>query len=128
MRVIRSPTGSFNAIAPTSSPARLHEAGDHPLRAKLAQRDAAELELAVKGARPPAHLAAVAHARARGVARQLGELERGRKPLLHRQVLVAGNLFQARALAAEFLGELSSPIVLLDRALLRHYVLLAFRV
>src|SRR5262249_39193638 len=119
MRVIMSPSGSLSAMR-SSSPARLDEAGDQPLGTKIAQRDAAHLELAVKRARPPRHLAAIANARARRVARQFGKLERRREPILHRQVLVAGDRLEPGAPAGELLGEPAPTVVLLDRALLRH--------
>src|SRR4029077_16605652 len=61
MRAIRSPIGSFNCMRP-SSPARLHEAGNKALGAELAQRDAAELVLAVVSPRPAGDLAAVTDA------------------------------------------------------------------
>src|SRR6185437_6720796 len=69
MRAIRSPIGSFNCMRP-SSPARLQQARNQALGAELAQRDAAELVLAEEAARPAGHLAAVADARRRRVARQ----------------------------------------------------------
>src|SRR6185436_2860751 len=79
MRAIRSPIGSFNCMR-SSSPARLHKARDQALGTELAQRDPAELVLAVEAARAAGHFTAVADAGCRRVARQLGELERGRKP------------------------------------------------
>src|SRR5262249_12095819 len=103
-----------------SSPARLDQAGDHALGAEIAQRDTAHLELAVVGARPAGHFAAVAHARARRVARQLGELERRREAILHGQRLVAGDRLEPGAPPGKLLGQLAPPLVLLDRTLLRH--------
>src|ERR1043166_8736702 len=110
------------------SPARLEEAWDEALRAEIAQCDAAHPELAVKGARPSGHLAAVANARLRGIARHLRELERGGKALLHGERLVVCDLLKPRAPAGILLGELAPPVVLLDRTLLRHLGLLGVRV
>src|SRR5215469_3724489 len=96
MRVIKSPIGSFTAMR-ASSPARLEEARDQPAGTELAQRDPAELELAVVGTRPSRHFAAVADSGRRRVARQLSELERRGKALFHRLCLVADDRFQPRA-------------------------------
>src|ERR1051326_3751183 len=128
MRAIRSPSGSLRAIVRPSSPARLDEARDDALGAELPQRDAAHLELAVEPARPPGDLAAVAHARGRGIARQLRQLQRRREPLLGRQRLVARDRLEPGSPAGELLRQPAPPVVLLDRALLRHLDLLAFRV
>src|SRR6185295_17397553 len=68
MRANRSPSGSFNAMR-SSSPAHL--------------------QLAVIRAGAAGHLAAVADARHRRIARQLGKLERRGETLLHREILVA---------------------------------------
>src|SRR4051812_32687501 len=95
MRAIRSPIGSFNCMR-LSSPARLHEAGNEALGAKLAERDAAQLVLAVNRARAAGHLAAVAIASRRRIARQFGHFQSRGKPLLHRSGLVHGNRFQPR--------------------------------
>src|ERR1043166_7717705 len=103
-----------------SSPARLHEAGNQALGAELAHRNAAHLELAVKGARTAGDLAAIAHADLRGVARQLGELERRREALLHGHGLVHRDLLQPRAASRVLLREPRPPLVLLDRTGLRH--------
>src|SRR6185436_19475562 len=73
MRANRSPSGSFNAMR-SSSPARLHETGDHALGAELPERDTAHLQLAVIGARAPGDLAAIANAHFGGIARQLRKL------------------------------------------------------
>src|SRR6202034_3033991 len=108
----------------SSSPARLDEARDQTLRPEVAERDAAHLELAIVGARAPRHLAAIADARARGVARQLGELQRRREPLFHRQRLVAGDLLEPQAPPGNLLRQLAPPLVLLNRTLLRHSYLL----
>src|SRR6476646_1194523 len=113
MRVKRSPSGSFTDMR-SSLPARLHEAGDHSLRPEFAQRNAAHLELAIVGARPTRGLATIAHAAFRGVARQLGKLERRGKTLLHRGVLVARDFSQPVAPSRVLIGELCPPLVLLD--------------
>src|SRR5215470_2369912 len=126
MRAIMSPSGSF--ICPTSLPARLDQARDQALGAEVPQRDARELVLAIKAARPARDLAAIADAGGRGVARQLRELERRREALFHGLALVARNRFEPRAPARIFLAQLAPPRVLLDRTLLRHQYLLAFRV
>src|SRR3954468_659293 len=128
MRAIISPSGSFNAIVRSSLPARLDEAGDQALGAELAERDAAEPELAVIGARTARHLATVTDAGGRRITRHLGELERRREPVFHRLLLVMRNRFQSRATARHLLRQFASPVVLLDRTLLRHLALLAFRV
>src|SRR5262249_17835346 len=58
---------------------------------------------------------------------QLGQLERRREAVLHRQLLVAGDRLEAHAPSGKFLGELAPPLVLLDRTLLCHFFeLLAF--
>src|SRR5262249_62002653 len=93
MRVSRSPSGSFMTEA-SSLPARLHHAGDAALARQLAQHVAAHLELAVVAARAAGELAAIAHARRRGVARQLGELELCGKAHLRRLAHVGGELVE----------------------------------
>src|ERR1043165_4331060 len=113
MRDNRSPSGSFIDMR-SSSPARLHEAGDQTLRPEFTQRNAAHLELAVIGARTARHLAAIAHAILRRIARQLGELQRRGKTLLHRHGLVARDLFEFRATARKALGHPCPSLVLLD--------------
>src|ERR1700680_3620143 len=128
MRAIRSPSGSFRAIVRSSSPARFDKAGDDALGAELPQGDAAHPELAIEAARPPGDLAAVADARARGIARQLRQLERGGEPLLGRQRLVARDRLEPGPPAGEFLRQPAPPVVLFARTLLRPLALLAFRV
>src|SRR5215470_11510494 len=86
MRAIISPSGSIMARPP--SPARLDQAGDQPLGAEVAQRDAGELVLAVDAARAARNLAAIANPGRRRVTRQLGKLQRRREPLFHRLGLV----------------------------------------
>src|SRR4029079_7370164 len=93
MRAIRSLMGSFTFMR-SSSPARLHKAGDQALGAELAQRNTAEFVLAIEGARPAGQLAAVADAGRRRIARQFGHLEGRGKALLHRLGLVHRNRLQ----------------------------------
>src|SRR4029079_17518134 len=83
MRAIRSPIGSFICMR-SPSPARLHEAGNEAFGAELAKRNTAELVLAVDRTRAARHLAAVAIAVGRRIARQLGHLQGGGEPLFHR--------------------------------------------
>src|SRR5579859_698204 len=128
MRANRSPSGSFMGIVRSSLPARLHQARNEPLRAQFAQRNARQLLLAVKAARPARDLAAVADAGGRRVARQLGELQGRGKTLFDRLGLVARDRLEPRAAAGKFLGQPAAPVVLLDRTLLRHLALLKFRV
>src|SRR5580693_1891604 len=125
MRDNRSPSGSFIDMVRSSLPARLQQARDQPLRAELPQRDSRQLVLAVEAARPPGHLAAVADAGGGRVARQFGELKRSSKALLDRLGLVLHDRFEPRPAARELLRHAAAPIVLLDRTLLRHLVLLA---
>src|SRR3989442_9877896 len=127
MRAIISPRGSFIPIAPTSSPTRLDQAGDQPLRAEIPQRDARQPMLAVEAARPARYLATIANAGRRRVARQFCELEGCREPLLHRFGLVASNGLEPRTPAGILLAQFAPPIVFLDRTFLRHQCLLAFR-
>src|ERR1700730_15879473 len=109
-------------------PARLDETRDKAFRAELPQRDTAHPQLAVIGLRAAGDLAPVVNARRRRIARQLRELERRRKAVLGRPTLVARDLFEPRAPAREFLRQPAPPVVLLDRAFLRHSGLLIFRV
>src|SRR5882672_6084555 len=125
MRAIMSPSGSFTAMARPSLPARLHQARDQPLRAEIPQRDARKSELAIVAARPPRHVATIADAGRRRVARHLRKLERRREPLLHRAVLVARYRLEPGTPARMLLAQLAPPSVLLDRAFLRHQYLLA---
>ena len=87
--------GSLTAMRP-SSPTRLQEAGNQALVAEFAQRDAAELVLAIISARTPGQLATVANAGGRRVARHFRKLQRGRKALFPRLLLVHHDRFQAR--------------------------------
>src|ERR1700688_3668374 len=125
MRVRRSPSGSFIAIVATLPlPARLHETGDQALGAEIPQRDARQFMLAIIAARPAGHLAAVADAGGRGIARHFGKLQRGGKAPLDRLRLVARDRLEPRGPAGEFFRHPAAPVVLLDRTLLRHLVLL----
>src|SRR5262245_6349970 len=119
MRVIMSPIGSFTAIAP-SSPARLHNAGNEALGAKLPQCATAQAVPAVVAPRATTELAPIAHARSGGIARQFSQLQSRGKTLLHRQLFVLRDSLQLCAPVGKFLCHSPSPIVLLDRALLRH--------
>src|SRR5262245_39650698 len=107
MRVSMSPSGSVTVIEFSSnlagSPARLHHARDQPLRRELSQRNARHAELAVIAASSPRHLAAVANAGRCRIAGQLRQLELGGEPLLHAELLIAGNGFQPGTLASELL-------------------------
>src|SRR3984885_15205153 len=126
MRVNRSPSGSFIAmIATLLLPARLHETGNQAFGAEIPQRDARQFVLAVIAARPAGYLAAVADAGGRGIARHFGKFQRGGETLLDRLRLVARDRPEPRAPAREFLRHPAAPVVLLDRTLLRHLVLLA---
>src|SRR5215469_3942740 len=127
MRAIISPSGSFIPIAPPSLPARLDQARDQPLGAEIPKRDARQPVLAVVAARPTGHLATIANAGRRRVARQLRELQGRRESLLHRPGLVASNGPEPSAPAGILLAQLAPPIVLLDRTLLCHQCLLAVR-
>src|SRR6202047_982280 len=80
--------------------------------------------LAIIAARPAGHLAAVADAGRRRIARHFGKLQRRGKALLDRLRLVARDRSEPRAPAREFLRHPAAPVVLLDRTLLRHLVLL----
>src|SRR5207244_1331338 len=100
---IISPSGSFNAIVRAPLPARLQKAGNQALGAEIPERNAAELVLAIEGARAAGHFAAVAHPRRRRVARQFGELQRGRETFLDRPLAVARNRLEPDAPAGKFL-------------------------
>src|SRR5262245_39897234 len=119
MRVSMSPSGSFISIF-DSSPARLDHAGPLALVAHPAERDAAHLELAVEGTRTARHLATVAHARRRRIARQLGELQPRRKAVLVAKIRIGRRRLQFRALGGVLLSQPLAAVILLDRARLRH--------
>src|SRR3954468_15694867 len=93
MRAIRSPTGSFTCMR-SSLPARLQKAGNQPLGAEIAERDARQLVLAIDRTRPAGDLAAVAVADRSRVARQFGELQGRRETLFHRLGLVHDDRLQ----------------------------------
>src|SRR6185295_3712325 len=118
MRVSISPSGSFMGLR--LLPARLHHPGNHALARQLAQHVAANLELAVIAARATGQLAAVAHARRRGVARQLGELEPRGKALFRLPGQVGGELLQLFALARVLRHQLAPMVVLIDGTDLSH--------
>src|SRR6266404_2754663 len=101
-------------------PARLYHTRDLAGRGELAQRDPRELELPVIPARTASQHAAVANTRPRAVARQLGELELRRKPLVRRRIPIDRDRLQAHASSGGALGKLLSPRVLLYGTLLRH--------
>src|SRR5438045_590525 len=123
-----SPSGSFKAIARCSLPARLHEARDQALGAEIPQRDTAHLELTVVSLRPAGDRATIVNARSRRIARQLRKLQGRRKALFHLLVLVARERLELGTPLRVLLRQLLPPVVLLDRTLLRHKGLLAFRV
>src|ERR1700733_6286133 len=125
MRVSSSLSGSFMAMVRSSSPTRLQQARDQALGAEIPQRDARQFVLAVIGARPASQFAAIADASGGRIARQLGELQRRGKALLHRFRSVAGNRLQPSPAAGKLLRHPAAPVVLLDRTLLRHLGLLA---
>src|SRR5580692_8293856 len=120
MRVSISPRGSFVAMISASSPARLDEARNQALIAKLAERDARHLHLAIVAARPAGHLAAIAHANDRAVARQRRKADARLETLLHRTRLIVGDIEQALAPGGEFLGQALLAQVVFNRTLLCH--------
>src|ERR1700753_4258407 len=103
MRVSISPSGSFVAMIFASSPARLDQARYQALIAKFTQRDARHLHLAIVGARPASHLAAITHANDRAVARQRRETDARLEALLHRPRSIIGKVEQALAAGGELL-------------------------
>src|ERR1700719_107102 len=128
MRVMRSLIGSCVDMSDPPLPARLHEPGNQALGAEFTQRDAAELVLAIDRARASGHLAAIADARGRRIARHFGKLQGRREALFHRLLLVGDDRLQLRALWGGVLGHPLAPVVLLDRTFLCHAWLLGFRV
>src|SRR5215472_12651684 len=115
IRVSKSPTGSVIAMVyGPPLPARLHHAGQGAQRGQLPQRQARELELAIDRARTPGDLAAIADARRRGVARQLGKLEPRAETLLRRQPVVDSHRLERGALGGVLLRHLNAPVVLVD--------------
>src|SRR3979411_2503815 len=109
MRVMRSLIGSCVDMLRPSLPARLHEPGNQALGAEFAQRDAAELVLAIVGARTPGQFATVADPRRRRIARHLGKLQRRREALFHRLLLVGDDGLLLRALGRGILGQPLAP-------------------
>src|SRR5579859_7263083 len=106
MRASISPMGSLTmSIAP--SPARLHEAGNLAGRSQFAQGDTAHLHLAIEGARPPGHQAAVADTGRGRVARQGGELQPRLEPLLQRKRFVFSSFLQSLTLGRELFHQLA---------------------
>src|ERR1700759_4237909 len=118
MRGSISPRGSFIAMIVASSPARLDEAWNQALIAKFAQRDARHLHLAIIGARPSGHFAAIAHANDRAVARQRRQTDARLEALLHRTRLIIGEVQQALATSGEFLHQTLLAQVIFNRTLL----------
>src|SRR5260221_7729627 len=116
MRVSKSPTGSVIMVYGPPLPARLHDAGQGARRRELSQSKARKLELAIDGPRTAGDLAPIAHARRRGVARQLGELEARGKALLRLQLVVNRHFLELGAPAGVLLHQLGAPVVLLDCA------------
>src|SRR5882757_7895756 len=99
IRVSKSPTGSVIAMVyGLPLPARLHDAGQTARRRELTQRKARELEFVIHRARPARDRAAVANARRRGIARQLGKLEPSAEAIFRRQLVVDGHRLQLGAL------------------------------
>src|SRR5262245_37564253 len=122
MRVSISPSGSFIFVS-SSLPARLHHARNLALARQLAQHVSAHAQLAVIAARATRQLAAVAHAGGGGVARQLRELQPGRKALLDRLAAIVGQRLELLALGRILPHQLLAPVVLVDRTLLGHLIL-----
>src|ERR1700722_18006013 len=120
MRGSISPRGSFVAMIFASSPARLDEARNQALIAKLAQRDARHLHLAIEATRPASHLAAIAHANDRAVARQRREADARLESLLHRTRLIIGDAQQALAAGGELPRHTLLTQIILNRTLLCH--------
>src|ERR1700722_6943466 len=120
MRVSISPRGSFVAMISASSPARLDEARDQALIPKLAERDARHLHLAIEATRPPGHLAAIAHANDRAVARQRRETDARFESPLHRARLIIGEVQQALTPCGELLRHTLLAQVIFNRTLLCH--------
>src|SRR5271155_4614870 len=105
MRVSMSPRGSFIAMIVASSPARLDQARNQALIAQFPQRDARHLHLAIEAARPPGHLATIAHANDRAVTRQRRKADARLEALLHRTRLIIGEVEQAVAAGGELLHQ-----------------------
>src|SRR5688572_32916888 len=98
MRVSKSPTGSVIMVYGPPLPARLHDAGQSALRSELTQREPRQLELAVHRSRTTGQRAAVANARRRRIARQLGELEARIESVLRGQTIVDRHVLELGSL------------------------------
>src|SRR5690606_30003912 len=98
IRVSISPRGSFTDILQSSLPARLDQDRDQAVITQHPQRDARHLELAIVSPRTARHLAAVAYAGLRRVARQLGKLELCPEALFHGLALIHDDRLQSRPL------------------------------
>src|SRR5580692_2203279 len=120
MRVSISPRGSFVAMIFASSPARLDQARYQALIAEFAERDARHLHLAIIAARPSGHLATIAHANDRAVARQRGKPYARLEPLFHRKRLIVGDVKETLTPGGEFLHQPLLAQVILNRTLLCH--------
>src|ERR1700733_14533647 len=97
MRVSISPRGSFVAMIFASSPARLDQARYQALIAEFAERDARHLHLAIVGPRPSGHLATIAHANDRAIARQRRKTDARLEALFHWAGLIIGQVQQTLA-------------------------------
>src|SRR5262245_80165 len=113
MRAIMSPSGSFNAIVPGSLPARLDYGRDQPLGAECPHGEAAGLVFAMEAAWAARQFAAIADAGRVRIARQFGQLQRGREAFLHRLALIARDCLEPRAASRELLRHLAASVVLL---------------
>src|SRR6266496_1939277 len=116
MRAIRSPSGSLSCMR-ASLPARLHKARDQAFGTELAERDTAELVLAVERPRPAGHFAAIADAVDGRIARHLRKLQGRGKALLHRLGLVHDDRLEAVTAGTRLLRHLATPVVLFNRTL-----------
>src|SRR5439155_4138884 len=116
------PAGRSSTSPGCLLPARLHHARDLPGRGELAQSDPRELEFTIIPAWTAGQHASVANPGPRSVARQLGELELRREPLVRRRVAINRDGLQARAPCGGAFGQLLPPGIFLYRAFLRHVV------
>ena len=110
MRVSMSPSGSVIDIVGPSLPARLDHAGDLARRGQIAQRDAAELELAIVAARAAGQLAAQLRTRtlAARCAAARASLRRASKRSSDRQRRGrSATAFSAARFAGDALGQLA---------------------
>src|SRR5271157_312071 len=124
MRVSISPRGSESDICPFPPlPARLDHAGNLSLAGEIAQRDAAQLELAVVAARTPGDGAAQTHPHRRAVTRQLRELQRRVEALLHRERAIHHHRLQRGTLGLVALGHVFALGIPIDLRRLSHRAL-----